>query len=467
MKITTLLFLLIFKVAICQVTANYSRNEVSEYIEKVKSEYNLPGLVVAIINENGIEYLENFGNVSKDGRFLIGSNSKGFTALLTLKLQEQGLLNINDPVVKYLDWFEYANKQVSDKITLKDLLHHTSGLSIEAGQYFPDKNEDNVQAMFAEKLKNITVDENSINDFRYSNINYILLGYVIENVTDQDYSSILELNITEPLGMDHTSTTMNDDLVQGYQYFMFYPIIPVTLNYHQDDAPAAYINSNAIDLSKYLRALMNSYNGQANSAINKKLTAELFNSNKFNNSRYALGWYAANNNGNEIFAHDGAIEGFQSSMVIVPKIGKSLIVLTNCFGAAIHPPNEISKGLLNILSDKKPKIQSKILFYCVGSLPILVFVLIIILMLALKKWVKAQRPVWITRKIVPNLLLLFGVILGLSWIILVPAYFEANLRNALDFDISGGLSLIFLSVTTIALSFIIYFNQNNEILPNN
>ncbi len=104
-----------------QNVAALESDKINRYIETVKNEYNIPGIVVAISNENGITYFESFGDVSKSDLFQIGSLSKSFTGLLILKLHEQGLVHLDDPVVKYLDWFEYKNKAISDKITIRNL----------------------------------------------------------------------------------------------------------------------------------------------------------------------------------------------------------------------------------------------------------------------------------------------------------------------------------------------------------
>lgn len=464
MKKLAIFLLLISNIAICQNTLKDKQRQISTYVQNVKNDYNLPGLVVAITNENEIEYIESFGNVSKDDRFIIGSNSKAFTSLIILKLQEQGLLNINDPVVKYLDWFRYQNKQVSNKITLKDLLHHTSGLSTEMGRDFFKKDVENVEIKIAEKLKNVKLDTYPITDFVYSNSNYHLLGYIIEKVTNRDYSAALKLEITLPLKMNNTSTALSKDIVQGYQYFLYYPIIPVTVNYNKVDIPAGYINSTANDLSKYLRELMNSYNDKSGTLIKKSLTNELFKPNDLNNSKYALGWFNTSYNGTEIFPHSGRTQNFQSSIVIVPKMEKSIIVLINAYGENATP---ISLGVLNILLNKKPDTPSTLMFYLIRSLPILVLLLFIVLLFYLKKWIKMHYPTRMTKRVLPNLFLIFGIIVGLGWILYVPSIFKASLHNVLDFDVSSGYSIILLSVLTIAISFIIYFNNNNKTLPSN
>lgn len=461
MKKLTLFLLLISNIAVCQNSLKDKQSQISEYVQKVKDEYNISGLVVAISNENEIEYIESFGNVLVDDNFIIGSNSKAFTALIILKLQEKGLLNIDDPVVKYLDWFHYQNIRVSNKITIKDLLQHTSGLSTEMGRESLVRSKGNVKSRMAKKLKKLKIDTYPITDFEYSNTNYQLLGFIIEKVTNKDYGAVLKAEITSPFLMNNTSTVYSKDIVQGYQYFLYYPIIPVSEKYNKVDIPAGYINSNAYDLSKYLRALMNSYNKKSDTLVKNMITNELFKPNDKNNSRYGLGWVNINYYGTKILFHSGLTQSFQTSLIIVPEKEKSIIVLINSYGDNAVP---ISFGILNILSNKEPYSPSMSIFYLIRSLPILAFILFIVLLISLKKWKKKHYPIRMTKKLFPNLFTVIGIIVGLGFILYVPSLFKASLKNALDFDVSTGYSLILLCVLTIAISIIIYFNNNT--LPN-
>ncbi len=406
MKGLTLIFLLTFNFVFCQNSGinRIPSAEITRYVQKVKQAYHLPGIVVAITDADGINYIEEFGSVEKEERFLIGSCSKSFTALLILKLQERGLLNIDDPVTRHLNWFEY------------------------------------------------------------SNINYRLLGYIIEDKTNKSFGEVLKSEITKPLQMDNTSGFATNDIVQGYQYFLFYSILPKKMNYHQDNIPEAYISSTALDMSKYLRALMNSYKGQENAIIDTKITNKLFEPNYQNNSNYGLGWEASNYEGHKIIHHDGAVQSFQSYMLIVPELNKSIVILTNTYGADV---SEIGLGIVNIILGKKPVEKSKTRFYLIRSVPFLVLVLLLVLILVLRKWMRLQKPISYNHKILPNILLQFGLALSPFWIIFFPYQFGASLETIIDFDPGSGYSLICLTVFTIITSLGMYFNSAKKTLPHN
>jgi len=465
MKNFIILFCLTWNVALSQNTLESKKNEITQYLEEIKNDYNVPGMVVAISNKDRIEYIKSFGNVSIEDNFIIGSNSKAFTALIILRLQEKRLLNVNDPVVKHLSWFEYKNKEVSNKVTIKNLLNHTSGLPLEIGKIFPNENEnaEKVRLRIVKLLKGIKVDKYPIKDFDYSNTNYQLLGYIIEKITGKEYSAVLKEEITDLLKLKNTSTVLPSNLALGYQPFLYYPIIPITPNYNKVDIPSGYINSNANDLSKYLQEIMNSFNNDTTSVISKNITNELFNRNEENNSNYGSGWFIVEYKNIKTFIHGGLVQGFNSAMIIAPEIEKNIIILTNNYGESAMPT---SLGVLSILLDKKPNEPSLLLFYVIRSLPFLVLLFLIIFIAVLKKWYNNGKPMGVSRKLFPNIFLTIGIIIALSWTFYVPSIFRATINNVFQFDITSGFSMILLTIFTLGISFAIYFNRLKKTLPN-
>lgn len=463
MKNTSLTLILIFTYlfAFSQTALTLEKDGLKEYVESVIDEYNIPGVVIAISGEDGIEYLESFGNVAADDQFLIGSLSKSFAGLLTLKLHEQGLLNLDDPVVKYLDWFEYKNKEVSDKVTIRNLLHQTSGMTTDMGRNFLKRNEKNTRENLSNELKNFDPKRKDPNSFIYCNLNYRLLGYIINEVTQDSFGNVLKAEITKPLSMNNTTGLLADHFVQGYQYFLYYPIVPISLNYHMDDIPPGYISSTASDMSRYLTVLMNSYNGKENMYIDQKTALTLFEPNDLNDTNYALGWAISKDTDNKTFFHDGATQSFSTYMAIWPELNKNIIVLTNAYG---HNPREIGQGVLSLLLNKEPNRPSKTFFYVIRSLPILVLVLLFIFIIKLRKWMGLQRPVALSKNILPNIVLIIGLGIGLFWIAVLPGLNGATLKTVIEFDRSTGYSLVLLTLLIVSSSLLSYFNKAKQAL---
>jgi len=452
---------LTLNVTFSQSTLGSNENKITQYLEELKNHYNIPGMVVAVSNKDGIEYIKSFGDVSTEDNFMIGSNSKSFTALIILRLQEKGLLSINDPVIKYLSWFKYKNKEVSDKVTIKNLLNHTSGQPAEIGLAFiPDRDmsEERVRLKIIELLKSVKVDKYPIKDYDYSNSNYQILSYIIEKITGKDYSVVLKEEITDLLKLKNTSAVVPGNMAQGYQPFLHYPIIPISPNYHKVDISGGYINSNANDMSIYLREIMNSYNNDSTSVISKNITDELLKRNEENNADYALGWSTTQYKGTKIFFHDGLTQSFNTAMIVAPEIEKTIIVLTNNYAESAIL---INVGVLSILLDKEPFKPSKlnVILHPIRNLPFLVLLFLIIFLMVCKKWIRKGKPMGISRKVLPNLLLIIGIIIALSWTFYLPSIFRASVSAMFEFDITTAVSSVLLTFFTLGISFILYFNS--------
>jgi len=140
MKYRTL-FILVFAILFGENGISQNRqnmiNEIAIFVEKERKSFNIPNVVVGITTADSTIYLQSFGNGEIDDLYLIGSNSKSFTAQTILILQRKGLIDINEPVKKFLSWFKYDNSGQSDKVTVKDLLNHTSGIPRKLGMYEP------------------------------------------------------------------------------------------------------------------------------------------------------------------------------------------------------------------------------------------------------------------------------------------------------------------------------------------
>lgn len=431
-------------------------NEITEFVKSKSEYYNSPSIAVAITDENSTIYLKHFGNAEKGDKYLIGSNTKSFTALLTLILQEKGILNINDPVNKYLKWFEYKNKNISNKITIKDLLQHTSGINTAMGRTFIE-NDDNFDytQYYSEILRKLECNVLPEQPYMYSNVNYRLLGFIIENATGKKYKDCLKDLIINPMMLTETSANINPNLIDSYQYFLYYPILKFNKSFHSQEIPSGLISSTANDMSIYLRQLMNSYNNNPNTVLNSQTTKQLFISNKNNNSRYGLGWTI--NKKPLIFYHDGVNKSFESNMYILPSINKSIIVLINSNQA---PDAEIIDGVASILLGQKIYGKSSFAYY--RSLPIIVFIFLIFFFFQFKKWKNLNFPIKLSRKILPNSFLVLGVTLSIVILILFPKINGVDLKTVLQFDPASGYSTILTALILFLISILGYFNKKQN-----
>jgi CubicO group peptidase (beta-lactamase class C family) len=449
--------LLIFTSGFAQNNSSLSTKtikKITSFVESKKKYYNSPSITVAITDENSTVYLKHFGEANKGDKYLIGSNSKSFSALLILILQEKGKLNINDSVSKYLNWFEYKNKSISNKITIKDLLQHTSGIINEIGETFLENDKSfDYSKYYSQTLKELDLRNLPKQHFKYSNANYRLLGLIIENITGKKFEECIETYIAKPMKLYNTSANINVDLIDSYQYFLYYPILKFNRSFHHQEAASGLISSTGNDMSIYLRNLMNSYNNNPNTIINSNIVKQLFTSNKNNKSNYGLGWRIVNN----IFYHSGTNKSFESSMYILPSINKSIVVLINSNQA---PDSEVIDGIASILLNRKNNTVSSFAYY--RSLPIIGFILLIIFIFQYREWRRLSSSFKFSKKFLPNFLLISGIALAIAFLILLPTLNGVSLKTALQFDPVSGYSTLLIFLLLFLIFTTIYFNKTNK-----
>jgi len=276
-----------------------------------------------------------------DTKFRLGSVTKQFTAALILLMQQEGKLNINDPVSKYLP----DAPKAWEKITLANLLGHTSGIPNftsfkEFGAWSASAHTwDEEYAFFKDK----PLDFEPGTKFSYSNSNYEVLGGILEKVSGKKYGDLLRERIFVPLGMNDSGLD-SDELVllkraEGYKPG------PKGLTVARSESMSVPFSAGSIysttgDLLKWEHGL---FGGKVLSADSLKVmtTPGL--------GRYGLGVMVHNVDGVNIVDHGGGIEGFNTNLMYVPERRICVVVLANVNGSA---PGQMGEQLLDVALGK-------------------------------------------------------------------------------------------------------------------
>lgn len=276
--------------------------------------------------------------------FQIASLTKQFTAAGILMLQEENLLNVYDTLDKYIP--DYPN---GNKITINNLLTHTSGIpeyldyadSIDTENHDPNYTPDELIELF----KNQPFNFNAGTSFEYSNSNYILLGYIIEKVSNMSYEDFIKNNIIIPLNLTSTgflsSETDTKNKSIGYYFINKYS------NEHAE-APkteglmsyaAGEIYSNSQDLQKWEDALF-SEKIITKESLNKMVTPHLNN--------YGYGWFIYENaDGDKVAYHSGNLPGYTS--FVEKNLNKNYLIIILCNENIDEAVDNISTQLSEIL----------------------------------------------------------------------------------------------------------------------
>jgi len=242
---------------------------IDAYIQKEMREVHIPGLAYAIVHDDEVVHLESFGEADPSGRavtpqtpFILASVSKSFTALAIMQLSEEGKVDLNAPVKRYVPWFRVADKTSSNQITVRNLLNHTSGLP-EDTSFEPMRSNDMSDDALEERvraLSDVQLNHRVGATFEYTDANYDVLGLIVERVAGQSYETYIQERIFAPLDMSHSFTDQTDaqrhGLATGHRSWFGYPM-RFDAPYSRAAMPSSYLISSAQDMTHYLIAQLN------------------------------------------------------------------------------------------------------------------------------------------------------------------------------------------------------------------
>lgn len=315
--------------------------EMEKRVIKLMEKGDIPGLSLVIIDDDKPVYIKSFGYadlekkipVTPDTLFELGSTSKAFTALGILQLEKKGLVNLDDPVSKYLDWFSATYKGIKYEITLRQILHQTSGIPFKSIGLIPESNADDALQQTVEKLKGIKLSRVPGEAFEYATINYDIIGAVIEKVTHMSYEEYITQNVLQPLELTHTrvGTDKNDPLMAAGYKSSFFKSRPYNAPVYRGNNPAGYITSNAKDMSRWLQLQMGLIQpgGDIWELMKKSQQPDKSVLPPTNSLlSYGMGWMI-HEFGSPLIEHGGANPNFSSHVAFRPGEKIGVVVLTN------------------------------------------------------------------------------------------------------------------------------------------
>ncbi len=185
-------------------------NDLNAYAEHIVQEFSIPGISLAIWHNNelrqgasGLLNLETRVKATPDSVFQVGSITKVVTASIIMRLIDQGHLLLDAPVKRYLKDFRVADPYVTENVTVRQLLNHTSGL---AGDFFPDDppSGGNAISRFLDRCCLLPQAHALGKHCSYSNAAYAIAGRLIEVVMGTSWFNAVEEEFIKPLGLTHS-----------------------------------------------------------------------------------------------------------------------------------------------------------------------------------------------------------------------------------------------------------------------
>jgi len=331
--------------------SKFITDSLDTYISRALTNWRIPGAAVCIIKDGKIVKMKGYGikelslnnKVDENTLFMVGSNTKAFTATALAMLQVQRKLSLDDKVNKYLPQWKLDNQYASQEAIIRDLLCHRIGFRTFQGD-FTFYNTDLTRDQVMEKMSHVKAAYPFRTTWGYTNSAFLTAGQIIPVVTGKSWEIYLKENIFAPLGMGNT-LALTADITKSLNRTVPHTLINGQLTaipYCNIDglAPAGAISSSVNDMSKWVMALLD--DGKVGSrqmipAEAIKLTRQpqdVVGSSGHPNgevdySLYGLGWGLEDYNNHRIVMHTGGVNGYLSSVTLLPKDHLGIIIFTN------------------------------------------------------------------------------------------------------------------------------------------
>lgn len=326
------------------------------FVASVMKQFEVPGMGIAIVKDGQVVLAKGYG-VRKLGeaapvdartRFGIASNTKAFTALSLGLLVEEGKLEWDAPVIRYLPGFQLWDPWTTRELTVRDLLVHRSGFGLGAGDllWWPPSTYNRTE--IAARLRYIKPATSFRTAYAYDNVLYLVAGQVIEAVSGKSWEQFVTDRLLQPLGMTnstvlHSAAGDSGDVAVTHAKVdgIVRPIAPFLSD---NTNPAGGINSGAEDMAKWVIAQLDSGRVGTTRLWSQATTKEQWAlvtpidpggvppelaPRRRNFNGYALGFGVSDYRGQKLVTHTGGLPGYVSRVAMLPDKKIGVIVLTN------------------------------------------------------------------------------------------------------------------------------------------
>jgi CubicO group peptidase (beta-lactamase class C family) len=339
-------------------TTGFITDSLDLYVERALGEWQIPGVAILVVKDGEVIVSKGFGlleigkpdKVDENTLFMIASNTKAFTGTALAMLENEGKCSFDDKVQKYLPDFKMKDPWVAEHLTLTDVTSHRIGMETFQGDFMYWESDLSSEEVI-EKFGML----DPMYDFRakwgYCNAGFLVAGLCIEKISGLTWEQFIRQRLINPLEMNRTlvltSETKNATNLAS-AHTMADGKLQVIPHCQVDNiAPAASISSSVNDMSHWVMALLDSgyYKGKEvipyesiqqtrypRSIIRK--AGHPFNTAHY--SLYGMGWDLMDYEGREIVSHTGGVDGFVTSVTLLPEENLGVVVLTNTDANAFY-----------------------------------------------------------------------------------------------------------------------------------
>lgn len=321
--------------------------ELPHVVDEVMHRWDVPGAALAVVHQGEVAFVGGFGvrdlvrqePVTADTIFSAASTTKAFTAVAMGMLVDEGTVNLDHPVRAYLPDFTVQNDHASEKLTIRDLLAHRTGMRRhDAVWYRSEASRDELIS----RLKYLGLTSGIREKFYYNNLMYMVAGRVVGKVSGGTWEEFVASQIFEPLGMERSGfgTPPSDDpnVALPYAADPDGEVVPARPYTGWAIGPATSITTTAADLSRWLRLLLGKGVFDDRRLLSPDISREIFTPqmavpvlgpDEEPITAYGLGWFVQTYRGRLMAWHTGSIDGYYSMVALLPSDDLGVAILTN------------------------------------------------------------------------------------------------------------------------------------------
>ena len=356
---------------------NKIEKHIEEFIQSYMDAYQIPGLAIALVEDNkmwtarafGVKNIDTKEPITTESIFHMASVSKPFSATTVMQLVEKGKMKLDDPLIQYLPYFRLDDPNYKD-VTIKQMLTHTSGIP-DVRDYEWDKPQfdEGAAERYVRSLKTEKMIGAPGERWQYSNMAFDILADVIAKVSGMTFEDYIKENILNPLDMknsDFLRERIDTEHRTTAHVFNLQVKTSEVYPYNRRHAPSSCLNANVVEMCNWAIANMNEGVFGTQRILDSSSYSLLFEpqANISGNRSVGLSWFLDEYRGMKTISHGGGDLGFRSYIIMIPEKSLAVIAASNFQGT---PIGDIVFGVIDIMLGHEPQRPKKSILLIMGK----------------------------------------------------------------------------------------------------
>ncbi|HLJ44926.1 MAG TPA: serine hydrolase [Bryobacteraceae bacterium] len=328
------------------------RAKIDAAVQRSMKDWGVPGCAIAIVRGNDVLLTAGYGvkeagkpdRVDPNTIFAIGSMTKAFTTAAMSILVDDGKMNWDDPVRKYIEFFHLEDPLADEMVTLRDLVCHRTGLARNDMLWY---NSPLTSEEIIRRIAYLKPTRPFRSAWQYNNLMFLTAGYAVSKTAGTTWQSFVQTRIFDPLGMktaDFTTDVVQHSSDHASPHRKTNGKTEAIAWRNLDNiAPAGSINASVVELANWARLQLNKGEFEGKHLISARNMAEMHTPQmamrpedwgrewnpETHQISYGMGWELHDYRGLHLVSHGGAIDGFRGNITLLPDQKLGIVVLSN------------------------------------------------------------------------------------------------------------------------------------------